>query len=662
MHIKKLSLTAAVLCCFVFAKAQFVNDYLQAADKYYARGDYYSAALYYEKYLSQGNVKSNSAGFNPYAVSASSNKKVTITSNSKQKIIYNLAESYRKLHFHEKALPYYEQAAGFDKATFPLARYYYAITLKALGKYDESATAFNIFLSDHTQQDNYTESARREIQSLDFIRQEMKRKDLGRYDVQKIGSLNAEGGTYAPVWLNEETLLFTSTRPDVTDKNKPNTNRLYQAAYNNAIAGTAVKTLIPQAGDIHQGVAAVTPNGNTLFLSRWQVVKDKKSAAIYSSKKSGGGWSEPVAVTQLNMPASNNQQPFVMADGKHLLFSSDRPGGAGGFDLWMADLDENGNPGNVTNLGSIVNTKYDEQAPGYHTASGTLVFSSNGRVGMGGFDFYYSKGELGSLTEPKNFGYPVNSLKDDLYFTSKGPATNILENVVMSSDRDDACCLELFSLNKTKSLKQISGTVLACDTRLPLGGVKVIIVDAGNKTIAEKMTDATGTYSFTIPEFEPLKATATNKGYFANSVNFIGPADAEEEMFNNPEICLNLIPEEAVRVENVFYDFNKATLQESSYPSLDKLVQLLNDNPTILIELGAHTDSKGEDDYNLKLSEARAKSVVDYLISKGISRSRLMAKGYGETVPAAENSNADGSDNPEGRQLNRRTEFKVLKN
>jgi outer membrane protein OmpA-like peptidoglycan-associated protein len=351
-----------------------------------------------------------------------------------------------------------------------------------------------------------------------------------------------------------------------------------------------------------------------------------------------------------------------MPDGKHILFSSDRPGGAGGFDLWMADLDANGNPTNITNMGSGVNTMYDEQAPSYHAASNTFVFSSNGRVGMGGFDFYYSKGPINSLSEPKNFGHPVNSVKDDLYFTSRGSATNILENVLISSDRDAACCLELFALNKTKAMKEISGTVLACDSKKPLAGVKVLIVDAANKTIAEKTTDASGKYSFTIAEFEALKASASSKGYFANSISFTGPADIEEEFFTNPELCLNLIPEEAIRVENVFYDFNKATLQETSYESLDKLVQILNDNPTIIIELGAHTDSKGTDEYNQKLSQARAKSVVEYLVSKGISRSRLMAKGYGETVPAAENTNADGTDNPEGRQLNRRTEFKVLKN
>ena len=353
-----------------------------------------------------------------------------------------------------------------------------------------------------------------------------------------------------------------------------------------------------------------------------------------------------------------------MPDGKRIIFSSDRIGGQGGFDLWMAALDENGNTGTPVNIQNI-NTAFDEQAPSYHGASKTFVFSSNGRVGMGGYDFYYCKGELENLSEPKNFGYPVNSVKDDLYFTSKGPARNILEDVILSSDREAACCLELFSLSRLKPLKQLTGLVVVCGNSQPLANVKVVVMDTINNTvITETTTDASGRYSFTVEEFLPLKASASDSGYFNNSVTFNGPDDKEEEKYTNPELCLTLIPkpEEAVKVDNVYYDFNKASLQKTSFASLDKLVILLNENPALQIELNSHTDSKGDDTYNQKLSDARAKTVVEYLISKGIDKTRLVPKGYGETVPVAENTNADGTDNPDGRQQNRRTEFKVLKN
>lgn len=653
----------SMLCLFVFAKAQFVNDYLIAADKYFASGDYYSASQYYEKFLQPGKSKSGTPSFNPYTVSAAANKKIVVSSTNRQQVIYKLAESYRMLHYHVKALPYYEQAATFDASSFPLAKYYYATTLRALEKYEEATVAFTNFLQTYPLKDIYSENAERELANLIFIKSQLARTDLDAYTLNKTNGLNADGGSYAALWINENTLWFTSTRTNGAEKNNNNRNRIYQADFNNGMAANVNLVSFAQPKDLQQGVASISPDGNIVFLTRWDIAKVKRTAAIYESRKMEGKWSEPALVPALNVNESNAQQPFVMPDGKQILFSSDRPGGLGGYDLWMADLDANGTIGNPVNMGANINSKYDEQAPSYHGASNTLIFSSNGKVGMGGFDFFYSTGPLDKLSEPKNFGFPVNSIKDDIYFISRGTARNVLEDVIISSDRDAACCLELFSLNKIKPLKQLSGTVKACGTNLPLQGVRVLVMDTiNNKVIAEKTTDASGNYAFTLEEFIPLKATASLTGYFNNSIRFTGPADMEDIVFVNPSLCLAIIPEKAIKVENVYYDFNKASLQETSFTSLDDLVTLLNENPTMQIELSAHTDSKGSDQYNDKLSGERAQSVVDYLISKGIAKERLIAKGYGESQPVAPNTNADGTDNPEGRQLNRRTEFKVLKN
>jgi outer membrane protein OmpA-like peptidoglycan-associated protein len=185
-----------------------------------------------------------------------------------------------------------------------------------------------------------------------------------------------------------------------------------------------------------------------------------------------------------------------------------------------------------------------------------------------------------------------------------------------------------------------------------------------NTTVSELTTDSLGKYKFTIEEFAPLKAIASNAGYFNNSLAFEGPADIDEEFYSTQDLCMTKIPnpiEVAVEVDNVYYDFNQATIKESSFASLDKLVKLLNDNPTMSIQLNAHTDNRGEEDYNQKLSDARANSVVNYLVKKGINKTRLTAKGFGESKPIADNENADGTDNPEGRQKNRRTEFQVVK-
>jgi len=662
---KKIFVLTAVLFSFASLHAQFVYDYLKAADDYFQKGDYASAAEYYGKYMG-GDKTGKDKEFKPYTPQNSSKKTAAAAVNQEQ-AMYNLAECYRLLNYPSKAEPQYKEVMVANKKQFPLAQYHYAAQLRALGKYAEAEQNFRTFLSGYPANDEYKKNAERELKNLQFIQAELVKKDLKYYTINKAGGeLNAKGASYAPAWLNSNTLLFTSTRPqDTTAKTMVYTNRVYQAVYDAGTLASISLATIPQEKGMQQGVVTVTPDGNTIYLTKWGISGDKKSAAIYSSSKTNDGWSEPVKLGEsINANGANTQQPFVTADGKYLLFSSNRTGGQGGYDLWYAPL-ENGSAGTPVNMGAAINTSYDEQAPAYHEASASLIFSSNGRVGMGGYDFFRSKGNIGNWTEPVNMGYPVNSVKDDIYMVSRGSAKNVLENVMLSSDRDAVCCLELFALQKVRPLRQLSGRVLSCDPSKPLSGATVTIVDpASNKTIYTKEVGADGTYSFTMEDHQPLKVQAEAKGFISNAANVGTPADLEEESMRYPDLCL--VPEapkvdEKFVIENVYYDFNKADLKPESYPALDEVVRMLNTYPNMAIELGAHTDSKGSDTYNMKLSEARAQSVVKYLVEKGISAERLVAKGYGEAMPIAPNE-IDGKDNPEGREKNRRTEFKVLKN
>ena len=663
---KKIFVLTAVLFSFASLHAQFVYDYLKAADDYFQKGDYASAAEYYEKYMG-GDKTGKDKEFKPYTPQNSS-KKTAAAAVNKEQAMYNLAECYRLLNYPSKAEPQYKEVMMANKKQFPLAQYHYAAQLRALGKYAEAEQNFRTFLSGYPANDEYKKNAERELKNLQFIQAELVKKDLKYYTINKAGGeLNAKGASYAPAWLNSNTLLFTSTRPqDTTAKTMVYTNRVYQAVYDAGTLASISLATIPQEKGMQQGVVTVTPDGNTMYLTKWGISGDKKSAAIYSSSKTNDGWSEPVKLGEsINANGANTQQPFVTADGKYLLFSSNRTGGQGGYDLWYAPL-ENGTAGTPVNMGAAINTSYDEQAPAYHEASASIIFSSNGRVGMGGYDFFRSKGNIGNWTEPVNMGYPVNSVKDDIYMVSRGSAkNNVLENVMLSSDRDAVCCLELFALQKVRPLRQLSGRVLSCDPSKPLSGATVTIVDpASNKTIYTKEVGADGTYSFTMEDHQPLKVQAEAKGFISNAANVGTPADLEEESMRYPDLCL--VPEapkvdEKFVIENVYYDFNKADLKPESYPALDEVVRMLNTYPNMAIELGAHTDSKGSDTYNMKLSEARAQSVVKYLVEKGISAERLVAKGYGEAMPIAPNE-IDGKDNPEGREKNRRTEFKVLKN
>ncbi|WP_158559297.1 OmpA family protein [Deminuibacter soli] len=573
--------------------AQFVYDYLKAGNDYFVKADYASAAAYYEKYL--GNDKHGATGgaeYDPYKPQLPNVKKDK-AATSKEKAQWQLAESYRMLHYPSKAADAYKKLLEANTAQFPLAMFHLAEQLRALGKYEEASTAFTAFISVYANHDAYKTTAEREIRNLQFIQQELSKPGLQYFTVQPATDvLTSPGANYAPVWVDSTTLLFTSTRPQDSTAAAHHTNKLYQVQFANGNAAAITAPAIAQSKAFEQGVATVSANGTTMYFTRWNAT-GTRNAALYMASKQGGKWSDPVALpADINQPGFSAQQPFITRDGHYLLFSSNKPGGEGGYDIWYAPVDETGKTGTPVNAGSLINTADDEQAPFYYAASGTLVFASNGRVGMGGFDLFSTTGEIGHFAAPENMGYPVNSVKDDIYLTARGNSEDLLQEVWLSSDRAAACCLELFRISR----------------KLPA------------------------------PE---------------------RPAPPVQE----PVVVAAPVPDtaETKTLDNVYYAYDKAELLDGSEVSLNKLIDMLNQNQNMVIQISGHTDGKGSEAYNLRLSLARAQKCVDYIVSKGIDASRITAKGYGATMPVAPNTNADGSDNPEGRKLNRRTTFTILK-
>ncbi|MDI3319791.1 OmpA family protein [Pinibacter soli] len=655
---KKIFLSAAILMGATYAHSQYVYNYLKAANSYYKKSDYASAAKYYEMYLGIGG-KSKTGTYDPYAGNAQNKTKTkTAGGDTHQQAVYGAAESYRQLNNYTKAENFYQEASGYSAEQYPLAKYQYAVTLRSLGKYADAQKAFTEFLSSYKANDSYTVAAKREIENLQFIQQELHKKDLSLYTVKKQDNINTPGANYAPVLTGANTMIFTSTRVDSSAKSPAYINHLYEATVNGNT--TINKIDIPQPSDVHQGVAAVAPDGKTIYLTRWTMTKEgKKTASLYQATKTEKGWSEPTALEgSINAAGSNNQQPFVTADGKYLLFASDRTGGIGGFDIWFAPI-ANGKVGQPKNMGSVINTPADEQAPYYHAASQTLVFASNGRVGMGGFDLYQAKGGVGNgWATVKNLGYPVNSEKDDIYFASKGTSKNMLSDVVFSSDRSSECCLDMFSLQKQMPAKKVAGKVVACDGSTPLAGAKVQVM-AGDKVIANLSTGADGSYSFTMDDYQPVKVSASTDGYQSNTLGIAPPQDEEMEMMNAPALCLvKAAPAvgDVVVVDHMYYEINKSIILDESKPAMNALVKMMKDNPAMTIEIEGHTDNTGTKAVNQKLSTERAKHVVDYLVSQGIDAKRLKYKGYADTMPV------DTNETPEGRAKNRRTEYKVLNN
>lgn len=646
------------------AKAQYVYDYKRTADVYFEAKDYYSAAQYYTKAL--GTFKIKPEQILPYAVEKGGKEPGKL--KDYEAVIYRLAESYRQFNDYGNAETNYEQVVSYNNNTlFPYARFWYGVSLRANGKYEEALEQFREFKQQYTRMDEIGTRAALEIACCEFAIAEEKR--LPGYIITKItGDVNEGGANYAPALLGKDMLLFTSSRPDSSliekvkksKKANPYVNGLFLAQGSGNNFSNTKPVNIPEAKGIDQGAASVSPDGSTLYFTRWTTRNNVKVASIYISTRQSADWSEPKALgANVNVEGYNSLQPFVTSDGKYLLFASNRPGGLGKNDLWYCALDGN-TPGAARNMGTNINTRDEEQAPFYDSEKKMLVFSTDGRVGLGGLDFFSSEGNFASWAAPKNLGKPLNSPKDDIYFTTSDK-THPMRGGYISSDRESVCCLEVFSIKKIS--KTVSGLVLDCENNLPLTGAKITLLDTIAQKVLKQITlDETGRYRFDVEPQKQYKIMAEKEQYFSKAIYFNTDELTRTDSLENPEICLKRFEiGKPIILKDIYYDFDKATLRPQSLIVLDTVVSIMQDNPNIIIEMSAHTDSKGKDAYNMKLSQRRAQSCVDYLSSKGISSSRMIAKGYGETKPIAPNTQPNGKDNPDGRQLNRRTEFKVLR-
>ncbi|MEJ2883357.1 OmpA family protein [Pedobacter sp. GR22-6] len=663
----KLLKTLLTLCILTSAaKAQFVSNSKRVADVYFQNKEYYAAAEYYKKAL---QLSPDSAGFViPYGFE-NKLKQDSPKKDDYEYCVFQLAESLRLYKNFTDAEKWYALAKDFVSPKYILSNFWYAETLRANQKYTEAIAAFNLFLSKYKVNDSYAVKAKSEIASCQFALYDLRYPRL--FKLTKLqNNINDKGSNYTPA-LKGGNFYFTSSRPvsttgkkevltdanndKVTRKETPFINAVYEVSGNPLAQNISIKKVPVNTRDRESAAPAFHPNGKIMYITSWTANGDKK---IYQLKSGGTGsdWSETKELgSEVNVKGFNSMQPFVTKDGRYLIFSSNRPGGLGKYDLWYCSVRADGSVGQAINMGGDINTPEDEQAPYFNYLTNRLLFSSNGRVGMGGFDFFESQGDFSNWSEPRNLGYPFNSSKDDLYFT---PSLNSEDEGYISSDRESLCCLEVFHVKK--EYLNIRGTVFDCNTLQPLSNATVVVTDSLSEI--KVTTDESGRYNLRISSNRKIKVTAEKEKYFSKVIHFGYEQLAKKDTLFSPDICL--IPfemDKPIVLKDILYEFDKATLTEDSKVKLDYLYTIMVDNPKIEIELSAHTDSKGVEIYNLDLSNRRAKSCVDYLVSKGIAAERMTSKGYGETMPIAANEFPNGKDNPEGRALNRRTEFKVTK-
>ena len=483
---KPLRLLLLICLISTGAQAQYITNNKRVADVYFQNKDYYAAAEYYKKAL---NISSDTTGFVvPYAFEVKM-KKESPKRTEYEYCVYQLANSLRLYKDFRGAEAWYAISRNFSDPKYTLSLFYYGESQHSNQKFNDAITSFKEFLTKYKTNDEYTEKAKIEIASCNFALYEMRYPRLYKFS-KLLNQINDQGSNYAPLLLNNN-FYFTSSRPVAVGKKtetirdskmetkiikseNPFINAIYSASGNPQRTSATVKKVgTPEKGK-EFAAPAFSPNGRIMYMTIWNGSGNKKIYQVNVSRGNGDVWSAPKMLgTEVNIEGFNSMQPFVTKDGKYLVFSSDRPGGLGKLDLWYCKLRSDGTLSEASNMGNIINSKENDEAPYYNDQTKKLLFSSDGRIGMGGLDFYESTGDFGTWTEPGNVGYPFNSSKDDVYFT---PSNSEDSEGYISSDRESVCCLEIFHLKK--DFMTIEGTLLDCKTNLPLEGALVVLSDS----------------------------------------------------------------------------------------------------------------------------------------------------------------------------------------
>jgi outer membrane protein OmpA-like peptidoglycan-associated protein len=482
--------------------------------------------------------------------------------------------------------------------------------------------------------------------------------------IENLGAtVNSPYGDYSMVLsADQNTLFFTSRRLESTGGQKDEEGNPMEDIYMSAKTKTGWSKATNIGGPInsewHEATVGISPDGQMILIYK----DDNGDGNIYSTSLDGDVWSAPVKLNDNINTKYWEPSAFISADGRTLYFTSDKPGGLGGRDLYTSKLTAEGDWGVAVNMGPHINTPYDEDAPFIHPDGVTLSFGSNGHNTMGGFDIFTSllSGD-GTWSEPVNVGYPINTTYDDIFFIISPDG----RNAYFSSFREDGFgekdnYMATFPGRKQTPLALISGSVID-EAGMPAKNVNITVTDneTGQVVGVYHTNNKTGKFLFILTPGKNYNITYQSQGNLFYSENIEVPKDASYYELNVAVKLNPIVVGSKITLNNIFFDFDKATLRPLSNVELKNLVQLMKSNPTMKVEIAGHTDSKGDEAYNQKLSEERAQAVVNYLIAAGIDPNRMKAKGYGKKVPVSANKKADGSDNPAGRQLNRRVELTI---
>ena len=626
---------------------------VRKAEQSLALGEYFNAAQMYKKAYSQTPPKERKL---------------------RGERAFALAECYRKINYTSRARGAYQNAVRY-KYSDSIVFFYLAEMQRRDKDYKNAAKNYEIYLA-HKPADKLAMNGLISAQNA----RKWKEESSG-YKVKKFDMFNSRRSDFSPMLLGDDQLFLSSTRPQAKGEKLNGITGIKNGDFFVCKKDEKGKWTKPEVvtdainSEEDEGACSFTPDGKTMYFTRCREDESyPRYAEIFKSTRSDASWSTPTACVLTKDSLSSYAHPAVSPDGQWLYFVSDMPGGEGGLDIWRVRITADDNFGGVENLGAPINTPGDEMFPTFRP-NGDLYFSSNGHPGMGGLDVWCAKQDSLKAWTLNRLGYPLNSEGDDFGLTFEG----IYNRGFFASNRNDGHGWDhIYSFELAENILTVQGWVYEKDGyELPQALVYMVGNDGTNQKISVK-----GDGSFVV-EVKPnvdYVLLGTCKGFLNHKQDFrADTAGVTKEyvlQFPLPSIS------RPVLIDNVLYEFDKADLTKESETELMALVTLLNENPNITIELGAHCDYRGDEKYNLWLSQKRAESCVKFLIKSGIAKERLTPVGYGVTKPKTVSKKMLESFDflkegdvlskdyieklPNEQQeicnsLNRRTEFRVLR-
>ena len=624
---------------------------LSTADEQMARGEYYDASKTYRKIY---------------------NKLTKKTERSKRgEVAFKMGEAHRKLSQAESAASAYQNAIRYG---YPdsLAQLYLAKMLHAAGKYPQAIRAYEEYL----MREPNSVQAQKGLEGA--MAADRMKKNPTRYVVKSPKLFNSRRSDFAPALVNGE-LYITTTNEKVKGENRSEITGMKKSDIWVARKNERGQWLAPEPvegelnTDMDEGIVSFSPDGATMYLTKARRAPNYSTGVeLYTSKRSDAQWSAPVKYDISGDTISSYGHPSVSPSGKYLYFTSDMPG-MGGKDIWRVEIDERA--GSLINLGPEINTPGDEVFP-YALTDSILIFSSDGHPGMGGLDLFKATLQPEGNWVVVNMGVPLNSNGDDFGITFNRESDH--PEGYFSSNRGDRRGYDhIFSFELPNLKVNINGWVTDVDEE-PISGAVIRIV-GNDGSIQKTASRADGTFSFPLQPGVSYTMLAGARGYLNGKQEFTADTAAVDAEYEVDFVLASLSKPNIV--ENIFYDFDRATLRPESKEALDGLVTMMRDNPGLTIEMASHTDRVGTEEYNIDLSNRRAKAVVDYLIEAGVAPERLQYHGYGKSRPKTVTKrvarlypqfqegdilNEDfvnglsEEDRAVADQINRRTEFSVL--